>query len=282
MRQQVLDAVKLAEGDRSNGKWGQISRLLRLACTQGRWSYEEVLRAEGERAGGGGGGTEVRWVLPDTEEEWEELERERNQNKKRAGEEVVQDIEEKDDMEVEQEDEVPLVLDSARSSEDALLARVKRWQQELSTADARPPASCPPRSLPPTPTHAPTPKASTSKPRPANLQSKSKAKAKGTPETTKKANANPTAVARDPKDPSPLGFPVVKRASVTSVSSKPGPAQEEKKKEKGPSKPHNEDAVSPHKATHVDAEAAPPVRPSSRIEDVSEMVRFPSPPLSPS
>jgi hypothetical protein len=68
LRQKVVEAWALAGGEPSNGKWGVIARLLRTGCTTGNYVIEPVRfeKALSKRR---------RFLkLPDTEDEWFELE----------------------------------------------------------------------------------------------------------------------------------------------------------------------------------------------------------------
>jgi hypothetical protein len=288
IRSQVLSALDAADGERSCGKWGQVSRRLELGCTKGgtRWGLEGVL-ARRRRTSGADGGN--KWVLVDTEEEWFELERERERER-----------------ELERAKANGMMVGQDGTSTQPVQDKIKHWQMNLPGADYNPlpPSSIPlpvpsslatpiplsisaPAPAPPAPA-APSPKAkplSTSQPQPqsasgpTNAESSTVRKAERVriwqadldlaaaslvdagpplvsaadvaeavvvppptsipvPIPTTITNTKPTAPAPAPtlanktkskgkgregsKDPSPLGFPVVKRANASSM--KPGHA----------------------------------------------------------
>lgn len=236
-----------ADGDRSSGKWGLVVRLLQLGCTQGRWSYEEVLKAKRARGSLGEEGLKGhRWALPATEEEWAELE---GEWERRIVDAKLDGTRTQAESAAGHRDMAKVLLGTGRPAEHAIIARVKEWQQELTTAHPLPPTSTPLSSPFPTTRKSATPaplaklvsvenishegasvaqprprrkSRSTSRTRPTDLPAKPAEKTRGKTGTAKKAKVQPVVQ---------LGFPVVKRASQTSVGSKP--SQDRKEIDKG-------------------------------------------------
>ena len=120
-----------------------MSRRLELGCTKGgaRWGLEGVLARRRRTSGGDGG---KKWVLVDTEEEWFELERERELERVKA--------------------EGMVVVGPDGTSTQPVQDKIKHWQMNLPGTDYNPlpPSSIPlavPSSLPapvPLPISAPT------------------------------------------------------------------------------------------------------------------------------
>ncbi|KAF7974243.1 hypothetical protein HWV62_13134 [Athelia sp. TMB] len=284
---QVQAVIEQAGGNCSNGKWGQIPRLLTLSCTQGRWSYQEALRSERARAGTEGF-VAPPLILPATEEEWAELELEHNAKLEQARQNAAQLG--KDQPLGSKRDMAEVLLGNGRPPEHAILARVREWQQELPTADAILPS--PPISSPPVlsqkltsvenfegPSASQPRSKSRSKARPANLPAKKHAP------PARSTSKKPRPATVQVREKAQLGFPVVKRSSVTSVGSKPSQERKEKGKEKEHSQPkeaaiqeRREEAVDVPGGEAVAAENIvdiPPARRTPQIHDVSEMSFLP-------
>ncbi|KAH9939445.1 hypothetical protein B0H21DRAFT_39264 [Amylocystis lapponica] len=83
LREEIVYAIGVAEGEPSNPKWGHVSRLVKLGCTSLRYAgtapgvrMGDVRRAESVEG--------FEFVLPDTEEEWEACEERWAQWKERS------------------------------------------------------------------------------------------------------------------------------------------------------------------------------------------------------
>ncbi|KZP16085.1 hypothetical protein FIBSPDRAFT_958272 [Athelia psychrophila] len=283
----------------SSGKWGHVARLLRLGCTQGKWSYEEAIKAERARARAGVDVDKAlaghQWVLPATEDEWAALELEYEKKMEDAKLDVSGGSNaEKDgagnggkDVDVDVDVDVgKVLLGNGRPAEHVIRARVKEWQRELTAADASPP---PPLSSPSTSTSAPVPLGKLASVE--NISHEGASVPQPRPRRTLRAGARPAsvpakkgaAVAERAKSkttgrvqvvqqqPAQLGFPVVKRASATSVGSKPSQERKEKEKEKGGA------AKGKEKEKEKEKEPVPPLREEAEDErEVEESMRLES------
>lgn len=96
LTRKIQRAVQQANGDPTSGKWSHVHALVRMGCTTGRWvgvtggvtssttvspmrarrEDSEGAEEEGAEEEGGEGMRSRKWVLAETEEQWEEWERE--------------------------------------------------------------------------------------------------------------------------------------------------------------------------------------------------------------
>ncbi|KAF4604382.1 hypothetical protein EYR40_001560 [Pleurotus pulmonarius] len=71
LRSRVVDAFRKAKGEPGEGKWGQISQMLRMGCTAGRYRWVRGCAPPGRQVRE----MDPCLVLPETEEEWHAMER---------------------------------------------------------------------------------------------------------------------------------------------------------------------------------------------------------------
>lgn len=71
LRSRVVDAFRKANGEPGEGKWGQISQMLRMGCTAGRYRWVRRCAPPGRQVRE----MDPSVVLPETEEEWHAMER---------------------------------------------------------------------------------------------------------------------------------------------------------------------------------------------------------------
>ncbi|KAG9225707.1 hypothetical protein CCMSSC00406_0007564 [Pleurotus cornucopiae] len=71
LRSRVVDAFRKAKGEPGEGKWTQISQMLRMGCTAGRYRWIRGCAPSGRQIRE----MDPSLVLPETEEEWHAMER---------------------------------------------------------------------------------------------------------------------------------------------------------------------------------------------------------------
>lgn len=71
LRSRVVDAFRKAKGEPGEGKWTQISHMLRMGCTAGRYRWIRGCAPSGRQIRE----VDPSLALPETEEEWHEMER---------------------------------------------------------------------------------------------------------------------------------------------------------------------------------------------------------------
>ncbi|KAF9494379.1 hypothetical protein BDN71DRAFT_1507662 [Pleurotus eryngii] len=71
LRSRVVDAFRKAKGEPGEGKWTQISQMLRMGCTAGRYRWIRGCASSGRQTRE----MDPSLVLPETEEEWHAMER---------------------------------------------------------------------------------------------------------------------------------------------------------------------------------------------------------------
>lgn len=70
LRQSVLEAINATSGDTGNGKWKQVNEKLKMGCVRGRYRMTGLNQ-------GWHPPEDADWILPDDEETWFKLEKER-------------------------------------------------------------------------------------------------------------------------------------------------------------------------------------------------------------
>ncbi|KAH9857441.1 hypothetical protein C2E23DRAFT_892174 [Lenzites betulinus] len=256
-KSQIIHALQIAGGDTTHPKWGYVSRITKPACT--RRGYIGV--APGVKMGDGRKvkvGKDYEWTLPETEKDWSRCEKKWMEAVESGKTNGVSNAppqatrtskywpkapEEQPDASCSRAAQVPKKTALIRE-------KVQRWQAQVATdAEER----------------------SVSQPTDDAPQSSGAARAESKPKTTLAAGV---------KVQMPLGFPVMKRSSVTDGKGGSGATRRPNPPEH-PSPPPAEDQIpratskspSPDAALYLPAE--PKRREPATIADLSDHSFFP-------
>lgn len=78
LKRSVLEAIDAARGDTGSGKWKQVSEKLKMGCVRGRYRMIGLNQKWHQPE-------DAEWILPDDEESWFKLEKERAEARKLKG-----------------------------------------------------------------------------------------------------------------------------------------------------------------------------------------------------
>ncbi|TFY51744.1 hypothetical protein EVG20_g10858, partial [Dentipellis fragilis] len=228
LRADIRAALTAARGEPTSGKWAHVAGLMRMGCTRGRW------RGAGARgtpvdSGGDSSGDGARWFLAETDEEWFEWERQRATEKiakRRKGKDIAASAVPAASAEPEPGFE--------RSSAELIKARekVERWQLDVVAV----------------PESEPTPAPD------AQDRDGGEDEAGGVAGPQRR----PEEGDHDPKQPSPLGFAVVKRATIPASTGRKRKATAPSKQPLSTSRFFHNDNRTDADAAHTDVDGAVP------------------------